>query len=362
MTTQLAFYVTPKAAIYLVNLALASVLISFCGLLASALLGRQSAIFRHAILVSALALALLAPGLTWCACQSGWGRIAISLADPAAQRLPPSADATPAKDPAVKTRADNLPSDAAPLAFPFTLHSSQKASHEETRAVASVPAVPQASGRLPNDSPASSATAASWRLVAISLAAWTWFLGALIAAGWVVRGFLVLRRFCRSLEIPSLVQLEQAADEAAKALRIERLPPIRVSARAPAPLSLGLLHPLIALPKDLAEESDAEQLRAILVHEAAHLLHHHHWIGLRSGWPAFCSGGIRSCIGSIAAFCNFAKKSATTTCSNRTPTARSSPAFWSILPRACPVFRAFRRRWRFSRPAIATSNTASKTC
>jgi beta-lactamase regulating signal transducer with metallopeptidase domain len=280
MTTHLASLVTPKAAIYLVNLALASVLISSGGLLAAVWFRGQAALLRHAILVSALVLTLLAPGLTWFACQTGWGRIAISLAGPAAQRPSPPADAGPPKDPVAKNRPDSRPRDASLPPFPFAMHSLQKASHEDTRAAALVPAASPAGTAASKEPPAAPATAASWRLLAVSLAAAVWLLGTVIGAGCVARGFLALRRFRRTLEPPSLAQLEQAAREAAEALGTDRLPPIRVSVRAPAPLSLGLLRPLIVLPKDMAQESDAEQLRAILIHEAAHLAHHHHWIGL----------------------------------------------------------------------------------
>ena len=294
MMTFLASTVTPATAIYLVNLAIAAVLISSCGLLAVLLFSRQSAPVRHAILVSTLVLTLLAPALTWWACRSGWGRIPISFADNAAKQPSPAPDALPVKDLAAKARPDALPSDAALPALPFVLHTRQGASRDDTR-TASVPRVPQAIAPQPNELPANPPAAVSWRHVAIALAAWGWLIGTLIGAGRVARGFLILRRFRRSLEMPSLDHLDQAAREAAKAFGIVEaasrrfskaagcrfyLPPIRISARAPAPLSLGFLHPLIVLPKNLAEESDAEQLRAILVHEMAHLVHHHHWIGL----------------------------------------------------------------------------------
>lgn len=280
MTTLPASFVTPAAAIYLVNLAAAALLISLTGLVAAELFRSRHAPLRHAILVSALMLTLLAPALTWLACQSGWGRIPISLAEPVAKRLPPAADVAPAKDPELKTAPDNLPPDAALPVLPFVLNTRQKAAREDAPALPPALAAPQPSTSLPKESPARPATATSWRLLAIALAAAAWLLGTLIGAGFVVRGFVVLRRFRRSLEMPSLVPLEQAAREAADVFGLERLPPIQVSARTPAPLSLGLLHPLIVLPKGLAEQCDVEQLRAILIHETAHIVHRHQWIGL----------------------------------------------------------------------------------
>ncbi len=281
MTIFLASSVTPAVAIYLVNLAIAAVLISSCGLLAVLLFSRQSAPVRHAILVSTLVLTLLAPGMTWLACQNGWGQIAaIALADDEAKRPTPAPEAAPEKDPAVRTTPDTSLPDSALPAFPFALKLRKSASQEDTRAITSAPAAPQASAPQSKESPANPPAAVSWRHIAIALAAWVWLLGTLIGAGRVARGFLVLRRFRRSLEVPSLDRLELAAGEAAKVFGIKRLPPIRVSTRAPAPLSLGLVHPLIVLPTHLAEKGDAEQLRAILVHEMAHLVHHHHWIGL----------------------------------------------------------------------------------
>ena len=135
MTTFLTSIVTPAAAIYLANLAIAAVLISTCGLLAVLLFSRQSAPVRHAILVSTLILTLLAPGLTWWACRNGWGaRIAISFAGSAAKRLPPAAEAAPEKDPAVKARPrrDISPPDAALPALPFALHLRERPHREQT--------------------------------------------------------------------------------------------------------------------------------------------------------------------------------------------------------------------------------------
>ncbi len=295
MTTFLTSFVTPAAAIYLVNLAIAAVLISSCGLLAAKLFSKQSAPVRHSILVSTLVLTLLAPVMTWWACRNGWGRIAIAFAEPAAQRIPPAPDANPAKDLAVKARPDALPADAELPALPFALHPRKGASEEDTRAAVTAPAGPQAIAPPPKELPASPPAAVSWRRLAITLAACVWLLGTLIGAGRVARGFLVLRRFRRSVETPSLDHLNQTAREAAAAFGVVEaasrrlfkaagcrfyVPPIRISALAPAPLSLGLVHPLIVLPSHLAEKGDAEQLRAILIHEMAHLVHHHHWIGL----------------------------------------------------------------------------------
>lgn len=149
MTIFLASSVTPAVAIYLVNLAIAAVLISSCGLLAVLLFSRQSAPVRHAILVSTLVLTLLAPGMTWLACQNGWGQIAaIALADDEAKRPTPAPEAAPEKDPAVRTTPDTSLPDSALPAFPFALKLRKSASQEDTRAITSAPAAPQASAAV----------------------------------------------------------------------------------------------------------------------------------------------------------------------------------------------------------------------
>ena len=279
MTAFLSSLITPERAIYLVNLALAVLVISGSGLLAAALFCKQSAPLRHGILVSSLIFTLLAPGLIWCAGHNGWGLIALSFAESPAKPSLPATAYHAADDFSLKPGAAKPGGEAKIPAFPFALHPLPQSSRVDTQEIRPAP-VATKSAALPVEMPASPAKLIPWRVFTIAIAALVWLIGTVGDAVWVIRGFFVLRRFRRSLEIPSLDRLDRASREAAAVLGVDRLPPIRVSIGAPAPLSLGLLNPLIVLPKNLAEEIDAKQLRAILIHEAAHLVHHHHWIGL----------------------------------------------------------------------------------
>jgi beta-lactamase regulating signal transducer with metallopeptidase domain len=285
MITLLTSSVTPALAIYLLNLALASLLISAAGLLAAAGFRRQSAPVRHAILAWTVIFTLLLPGLIWWAGQNGWGLIRISFADappkvPVPESRPPAAGNDPVTDLPANGDQDLVRSDAALPISPFAVGVPRKTPPDGPRAVESVSPAPKRVAAGPEIQSANPTLATSWLHVTIALAAWTWLIGMLIGAAWVARGFVVLRRFRRSLETPAFDRIQKATREAAAAFGAERLPAIRVSAFAPAPLTLGLFKPLIVLPKGLAERIDAEQLRAILVHEAAHLAHYHHWIGL----------------------------------------------------------------------------------
>ncbi|MFO1095892.1 MAG: M56 family metallopeptidase [Planctomycetaceae bacterium] len=54
-------------------------------------------------------------------------------------------------------------------------------------------------------------------------------------------------------------------------LGLPQLPPICVSPLAPTPLVLGVLQPMIVLPRDLAETANPARLRDVILHEAAHV-------------------------------------------------------------------------------------------
>jgi beta-lactamase regulating signal transducer with metallopeptidase domain len=280
MKTLLQLVLSRNIAIYPANLAIAVTLICAAGLLSTTLLRKKSAVLRHAMLVSTLAFTLLLPGLVWLTSSNGMGLMQISIGRMSNAESPPATKGD--------ISADNNRPGKTPSSFPA-----------DWRPGVSFPQKTARSHELLNSSapPSNAAEAAASSAqnivdsedfeirrpifnIVTAAAVFVWLAGMLAGAVWQVRGFAVLRRFRRSLEKPDSISIGQAARETAVALGLRKIPAIMLSARAPAPLSLGLFHPLIVLPKNLAQEIDAAELRAVLIHETAHLAGRHHWIGL----------------------------------------------------------------------------------
>ena len=81
------------------------------------------------------------------------------------------------------------------------------------------------------------------------------------------------------------------------AVGLRKLPSVYVSRSAGVPISLGLLRPAIVLPEPMLSEADQAALRAVLLHEMAHIARHDSWVGVGSVLRRCCSGGIRGSTG-----------------------------------------------------------------
>src|SRR5262249_4583757 len=66
----------------------------------------------------------------------------------------------------------------------------------------------------------------------------------------------------------------------ARMLSVRRLPDVCLSPDVRSPLVAGLLRPHVVLPEALPERSSTDQLRAILVHECAHVVRGDPWMCL----------------------------------------------------------------------------------
>jgi beta-lactamase regulating signal transducer with metallopeptidase domain len=109
---------------------------------------------------------------------------------------------------------------------------------------------------------------------------WVWFVGIVFFVGIVARDLVRLRRLGGSLvacKSPAVIGL---LDEAARAVGLTQPPRLFESAAVPVPVVIGPVAPVIVLPKGMAHTLDREKLSAVLVHEAAHVVHGDLWVGL----------------------------------------------------------------------------------
>ena len=91
---------------------------------------------------------------------------------------------------------------------------------------------------------------------------------------------MALARFCRRLDPLHEPRQKLLVHRVADAVGLRKLPPVFLSHRAGVPVSIGLLRPAIVLPAAMPREPDDGQLQAVLLHEAAHIARHDHWMGV----------------------------------------------------------------------------------
>ncbi len=106
-----------------------------------------------------------------------------------------------------------------------------------------------------------------------------WAVGAALGLLRLVWGCLTLIRFCRRLDPLVDPRQKLLVHQAADAVGLRKLPAVFLS-RAGVPVSVGLLRPAIILPETMPHDADEDALRAVLIHEMAHIARRDHWIGI----------------------------------------------------------------------------------
>jgi cytoskeletal protein CcmA (bactofilin family)/Zn-dependent protease with chaperone function len=89
--------------------------------------------------------------------------------------------------------------------------------------------------------------------------------------GWMLLGRLHIGRWIRRTMPVTDERVLSAFAAAGKAVRLSRSFLLLASARVPAPMSYGVLHPVVLLPDGLAEGISDDELRGLAVHELAHI-------------------------------------------------------------------------------------------
>ncbi len=98
-----------------------------------------------------------------------------------------------------------------------------------------------------------------------------WICGSLAILSDIARSYLRLRRLCRSLCSASDERLPALCDEVRELLSLRRPLEVAVSASLVTPAASGWLRPVVMLPKSALRRITRDQLRDVLVHEAAHI-------------------------------------------------------------------------------------------
>jgi beta-lactamase regulating signal transducer with metallopeptidase domain/protocatechuate 3,4-dioxygenase beta subunit len=113
-----------------------------------------------------------------------------------------------------------------------------------------------------------------------SLALAVWSVGSVYLGLCLLVGWRRLHRVRHRLRPFDVERWRAELTEVSRVLAMPRLPTIWLSPDVRTPLVAGLWPAVVILPEGLPESSSSRQVREILVHECAHLLHHDPWTQL----------------------------------------------------------------------------------
>ena len=128
-----------------------------------------------------------------------------------------------------------------------------------TAPVAAVKAVPETISVAAND----------WHYLIGPLAFLAWLLGVTLAVLQFGLGLIATSRLRRSAQIISLAELDCGLTQGVR---------IGLSPEAQSPMLTGLFRPLILLPADILEWTNADERRAMVQHELTHLERRDHYV------------------------------------------------------------------------------------
>ena len=254
---------------FLINVLWVSTLVVLGVCLAAGLLRGRSAVLRHGLWRVAWAGFVLSPALVGVAHWGGWPT-GPGLGSLSWERLPHPVQIILSPFPDPLSRKD---------ASPQTLPTSSSLT------VPPAPGPEASSGTgAPPPSP-SSETSPSWvkwgeGAFWVSLAAFLWLAGVilgLLRLGWQSGKLIGLVRRGEPLEEEELlgwIQTVNGLKNQGRPVQLRRSPEVS------APLACGLRTPYVLLPWDFAAKSQGEELRAVLLHEVAHIRRGDLWLQL----------------------------------------------------------------------------------
>jgi len=231
-----------------VGAAVAAVSVAALALMVGWALRGRSAPLRYGLLLAALVVLGIVPAVAAASRLAGWGAVRVSpvtVDRPLAPRpfLVASAMPRPTPVPASEAGEDAL----------------------RPEGVADPDVVPM---RVP-----------TFREAASGLL-WVWLGGFVFFAGLVIRDLLRLRRLRQSLVPCSSESAVGLLREAARSVGLVKPPRLFESAAVPVPVVIGPAKPVVVLPAGMATSLERQKLSAVLLHEAAHVVHGDLWVGL----------------------------------------------------------------------------------
>ena len=104
-----------------------------------------------------------------------------------------------------------------------------------------------------------------------------WLVGVLVFTVIIIQRFLFVRSLLAQSE-PARGRLPELLDECRERMGIRKPLGLRLSKSLPSPAACGLASPVIVMPAALAKNLSREKLRAVLLHELAHVKRYDLWV------------------------------------------------------------------------------------
>ncbi len=146
-------------------------------------------------------------------------------------------------------------------------HGRKKHDLEDQAASLKISSQSSASAAIPPDAISSNATQ---RIVSAALTAWMF--GVCLLAWGIARSWWKLKGRLRNVQPVESETLRDVVCRLQIEYPLKRFPQIVSSSAVKSPITVGILRPRIVLPTGLCEQLEAEQVRAILLHELAHVM------------------------------------------------------------------------------------------
>jgi beta-lactamase regulating signal transducer with metallopeptidase domain len=246
-------------ALLLANVAVQVTAVMLLALVASFALRKAGAAARYGVWLAAMCAVLLSPVTAWTADRVGLSLITIPLANSEAPAPEPALIAPVAPVAQMPEPAPQPAPAVTPEPTPWS--AAERERESEPSAVPPLSRVEVLRGVF-------TGLFALWCAGAL-------FMLARLIYGWGVAA--ALRRSVRSLSAPGF---EDVLAEVRGALGVEKLPRIVTTELIGSPISVGVLRPMVILPKNLPFMIDGDELRDVLVHECAHVMQRDHLVGL----------------------------------------------------------------------------------
>jgi beta-lactamase regulating signal transducer with metallopeptidase domain len=279
MSFLLRLYPGDAFALLSANVLVQATAIMLLALAVSVLLRRASAAARYGVCLAALCVLLLSPLTSWAADRAGLSVARIPLPSAAASETTEVAEKAPAVEPAGTPDPQPV---TAPVVEPAPIAEPAPAS-EPTPAPgpATAAPIPSAPNRDPElETRNTPLGVADLLRVLFTALVFLWGAGVLVMFARLIYGWGVAAALRRSVRPVSDPGFEEVLAEVRAALGVERLPRIVTSELIGSPISVGVLRPLVILPKSLPFMIGRDELRDVLVHECAHVLQRDHLVGL----------------------------------------------------------------------------------
>jgi beta-lactamase regulating signal transducer with metallopeptidase domain len=264
------WYPGDRAFEFMLVVSVGIVILSSAGWIIARCLPRRPAA-RHLVLLAALIASVLLPALGSVCAVIGFEMLSIPIGTaPTFHRLAADSQVQPDRREATSRAPEPAPDRVSPAHAPAVYETAASSIRPVRLPVLNAAAVPAHAAPTVSGAARASQPDDSMRAI-FTLAFLTWAFGVLLAVARLGFGLARVVRLSGSSDRARDPSLERLLDTTSRQLRLRKNPELLVSRRAIAPTAVGFGRAAIILPERLLKDASEDELRDVLVHEAAHI-------------------------------------------------------------------------------------------